>query len=376
MSTTELLEVGPVVVGAGIVGLAVAAELAQRDLSPIVLERRSGPGRETSGRNSGVVHAGLYYPEGSLKARFCVRGKGLLEAFCAGDGIALRRLGKLVVATSDDEVPTLEALARRAMANGAEVELVDASRARRLEPRVRAVAALHSPTTGVVDVHELIKAFEGRVRGRGGEVLYRYTLIEAEAQGDGWALLLETPDGGHERVWTPWVVNAAGLDSDRIAALLDDDRWSLHWCRGDYFSVPGGAARDVRGLIYPLPSNHGLGIHATIDLGGRLLFGPDTTYVPRNEAQADVDVKKAVSFRDAAASFLPHVATVEFTPDTWGIRPKLQAPGGPFADFVIAVGRAAVHLVGIESPGMTAAMAIAEEVSGRLDAAGLLSGSP
>ncbi len=132
----------------------------------------------------------------------------------------------------------------------------------------------------------------------------------------------------------------------------------------------------MRGLIYPLPSRHGLGIHATRDLGGRLLFGPDTTYVPRNEEQADVDSEKAASFRDAAAHFLPHVAAVEFTPDTWGIRPKLQPPGGAFADFVIAAGRAGVHLVGIESPGMTAAMAIAEEVSVRLDAAGLLSGSP
>jgi L-2-hydroxyglutarate oxidase LhgO len=372
-NVASVTEVGPVVVGAGVCGLAVAGELAERGLAPLVIERRGGAGRETSTRNSGVIHAGLYYPRGSAKARLCVRGNRLLYAFCQRAGVEHRRLGKLVVATSIEQVSELEQLADRARDNGAAtLELVDGAVARRLEPRVRAEAALVSASTGVVDAHELVKALEARARHAGAEVCYRCVLIAAEPAGDGWLLTLRMPDGQLEALVTPLVVNAAGLDADRVARQLGEARWQLHWCRGDYFAAPRSAAAGVSRLIYPLPSRHGLGVHATLDLGGRLLLGPDTTYIAREPEQPDVDAAKAASFRAAGARYLPHLADVELSPDSWGIRPKLQASGEPVADFVIEPGRASLHLVGIESPGLTASLAIAEEVGGRLSSSGLI----
>ncbi len=374
-------EVGPIVVGAGVVGLAVARELARRGQPPLVIERHEGPGRETSSRNSGVIHAGLYYPLGSAKARLSVRGSRLLYTFCAQAGVETRRLGKLVVATSEDEVGALEALAKRARENGAKpIELVDGASARRREPLVQAVAALVSGSTGVVDAHGLVKALEAEARQNGAEVCCRCELIDAEPRGDRMMLALRMPNDEVERVLTPLVVNSAGLDADKVARKLGEERWELQWCRGDYFVAPRSAAAGVQGLIYPLPSPHGLGVHATLDLGGRLLLGPDTTYIERCPTQPDVNPAKAEAFRTAGARYLPHLAEHELSPDSWGIRPKLQASGdsaepktkGEPEDFVIEISGAALHLLGIESPGLTASLAIAEEVVARLAAAGFI----
>jgi L-2-hydroxyglutarate oxidase LhgO len=363
-------EVDVVVIGAGVVGLAVAARLAGAGRSVIVLERREGPGRETSSRNSEVIHAGIYYPPGSLRARLCVRGNRLLYAFCEASGVACRALGKLVVACSDDEVSSLEELWRRGTTNGArELRLLEAQEARRLEPNVHARAALLSPSTGILDTHGLLKALEARARGHGAQLLYRCRVVAVDRRGEGYTVSVENPSG-EERLAARVVVNAAGLESDRVAALAGVDRYRLHPCKGDYFAVSARRAKLVSRLIYPLPTTElqGLGIHVTLDLGGRMRLGPDATYVTRDaDGVLDVDPNKAHTFWTAARRYLPALELEDLQPDMAGIRPKLQGPDDPWQDFVITDEQEAglpglVSLVGIDSPGLTAALAIAELV--------------
>jgi L-2-hydroxyglutarate oxidase LhgO len=358
------------VVGAGVVGLAIAARIAEAGPSVVVVERNAGPGRETSSRSSEVIHAGLYYPTGSLKARLCVEGNALLNEFCAEAGVAHRRIGKLVVAASDAELPALEELHTLAAANGArELTLIDARELAALEPAVHAHAALWSPSTGIVDSHALVKALEGRARAAGAQLLYRCRALRIEVIRGGYVLEVEHP-AGEERVHCRALVNAAGLESDRVAALAGVDRYRLHWCRGDYFAVSGPVARSVHHLVYPLPGAHAssLGVHVTLDLAGRMRLGPDATYVEREPPPSlDVAAEKADAFWRAARRYLPALELEHLHPDTAGLRPKLQAPGAAFCDFVIReeldADRAGLfNLVGIESPGLTACLAIADLV--------------
>lgn len=366
-----------VVLGAGVLGLAVAAELARSGLETLVLERHAGPARETSSRNSGVIHAGLYDEPGSAKARHCVRGNRLLYELCRRDGVPHAPLGKWVLATASEQHGALEALHARALVNGAVgVSLCEGMALRRQLPGVRATLALVSSSTGIVDPLELAKALEARFCAAGGVVAYGHELMGVEPGADALRLRVATP-AGEEWLRAGLVVNATGLESDRVARWAGDHRWQLHWCRGDYFRVASSAARGIDRLLYPLPGAHGLGIHATLDLAGQLRLGPDATYVPRDAAQPDVDAGKAELFRQAAAAYLPQLATARLHADSWGLRPKLQAPGEPAADFAISMGPPGVpmvHLVGIESPGLTAALSIAEEVRDLLRAAGLLAG--
>ena len=349
------------------VGLAVAAELSEGGASTLVLERHPGPGRETSSRNSEVIHAGLYYPPGSLRARLCVPGNALLYRFCADRGVACRALGKLVVASSAQEVPLLEELQRRGSDNGArDLRLLGRSEVARMEPAIRAEAALLSPSTGVVDSHGLIKALEAAVRSAGGEVLYRCAVTGVDPGPARVELQVENP-GGRERVAARVLINAAGLDSDRVAAMAGVDGYRLHWCKGDYFAVSGPRSRSVSRLVYPVPTAHlvGLGVHVTLDLGGRMRLGPDATYVERDAAGIlDVDPDKARLFWEAARRYLPSLELADLQPDMAGIRPKLQGPDDPWHDFVIDLDSrpGQVHLVGIDSPGLTASLALARHV--------------
>jgi L-2-hydroxyglutarate oxidase LhgO len=358
-----------VVIGAGVVGLAVAAELAAAGLSTIVVERHVGPGRETSTRNSEVIHGGIYYPTGSRKATLCVRGNRLLYEFCRKHGVDHRPLGKLIIAVSAPELSELERLHALGEANGvAGLRIVDGVELARLEPHVRARAAVHSPGTGIVDAHGLVKALEGKTRAAGGQVIYRCEVTRVDAAPAGYALTMRSP-AGEERLTSRLLVNAAGLESDRIAALAGVPGYRLHWCKGDYFAASGGAARLVSRLVYPVPAHEltSLGVHLTLDLAGRMRLGPDATYVDREHASLDVDATKAESFCQAVQRFLPELRLEELSPDTCGIRPKLQGPADDWRDFVIREERAAgrpglVDLVGIESPGLTASLAIGEEV--------------
>jgi L-2-hydroxyglutarate oxidase LhgO len=361
-----------VVVGAGVVGLACAAALARRGAEVIVLERNARPGEETSSRHSGVIHAGLYYPLCSLKARLCVSGRERLYARCAARGIAHRRTGKLVVARTEAEVTRLEAIAARAGANGAgEVELWDAGTVSERARGVRAVAGLYSPETGIVDAHGLVADLASELRALGGELALRTTVIGIERAPSGLRVDTVSADGERFTLPADVLVNAAGLFADRVSALAGVPIRALNlehrFCRGDYYVLGAGAPRPAIPLVYPLPTEAGLGVHLPTDLGGQVLAGPDTTWV---DAPGDVrvDESKAERFAAAVRRYLPGVAARHLTPGYAGMRPKLTGPGEPARDFVIEEASAhgvpgLIHLLGIESPGLTAALAIAERVA-------------
>jgi L-2-hydroxyglutarate oxidase LhgO len=373
VSSTPDIDV--LVIGAGVVGLAVAARLAEAGQSTIVVERHDGPGRETSSRNSEVIHAGLYYPTGSLKARLCVRGNRLLYEYCRARGVDHRAIGKLIIAVSDDELPELERLAALGKANGVPgLRRVDGRELHALEPRVQACAAIHSASTGIIDSHGLLKALEAQTRAAGAQVLYRCAVVGVDRTGGGYEVALRSP-AGEERLASRLLVNAAGLESDRIAALAGVGGYRIWWCKGDYFAVAGRAAGLVSRLVYPVPAHQltSLGIHVTLDLGGRMRLGPDAAYLERERASLDVDAGKAEQFCSAVQRFLPQLTVDDLQPDQAGIRPKLQGPGDSFRDFVIREESShdrggLLDLVGIESPGLTACLAIAEEAQRLLEA--------
>ena len=364
------------VIGAGVVGLACAAELARAGRQVLVLERHAGPAQETSSRNSQVLHAGIYYPAGSLKALCCVEGRDLLYERCARLGIPHRRVGKLIVAAEPGEVDALEQIRARAIANGAGgIEALDAAEVRAREPRVRALAAVWSPNSGIVDAHALADSFQAELEAAGGQVIFRTELLGMEPVNGGWRIETRGPDGERFPLEVGAVVNAAGLESDRVAALagvdVDACGWRLRPCKGDYFAAAPSLGALTRHLVYPVPAGAGLGIHVTLDLGGRYRLGPDAEYVER--PSYSIDPAKAERFAASVARWLPELRAEHLSPDMAGIRPKLQGPGDPFRDFVVADGAGfgapgTVHLVGIESPGLTASPALAKRVAGLLAA--------
>jgi L-2-hydroxyglutarate oxidase LhgO len=360
-----------VVIGAGVIGLACAADLARHGREVIVLERLDGPGRETTSRNSEVIHAGLYYPPGSLKALTCVEGRELLYRRARSEGIPHRRTGKLVVGTTDDEVEQLAEILARARANGAgDLELIDAAELARREPRVRGLGALWSPESGIVDAHALCNSYQAEAESAGTRVVFHTEVVDLERVRGIWSVVTRAADGAEFRLETPLIVNAAGLGAARLATLagVDVERagWSLHLCKGDYFSVAPALGQIAHHLVYPVPVPGGLGIHVTLDLAGRYRLGPDVEWVDR--VRYDVDPAKAEHFAAAVRRYLPELRASDLRPDFAGIRPKLVAEGEPPGDFVIeeCSERGApglIALLGIESPGLTASAAIARRVS-------------
>jgi L-2-hydroxyglutarate oxidase LhgO len=364
-------EVDSVVIGAGVVGLACAASLAVRGHSVLVIEQNALAGQETSSRNSGVIHAGLYYPRDSLKARMCLRGRELLYARAARHGIEHKKLGKLVIASETAELPKLEALLKTATDNGAPgLRWIDRAEVARLEPHLRAQAALLSPETGIVDPHGLMADYRAEALSHGALLCLRTQVSEIERTGDSYrvqTLQLDT----HERteVHARSVVNAAGHSATQIAQIAGLPVAELGYvqqlCKGDYFQVAPRIGRLLTHLVYPLPVHAGLGVHLTFDMGGQLRAGPDTEYI--SAPRYDVDPNKRSLFWSAVSRYLPEVREDDFTPDFAGLRPKLQGPKDPFRDFVIEDAAAHglprfVNLLGIESPGLTASEAIGQYV--------------
>ncbi len=357
-----------VVIGAGVVGLAIAAACARSGRSVVILERHEGIARETTSRNSEVIHAGIYYPADSLKADLCVAGRLALYQRCAEHGVSHRKTGKLIVATSDEESSVLEQIQRTAAANGVVLEHRDAAAVRALEPDVRSTGALLSPETGIVDAHAYSLSFLAEAESHGAMIVLQAETLELQQQGFGWRVVARS---GEERqsLAARVVVNAAGLEASAIAELAGIDveacGYRLRYCKGDYFSLAPSAPISLDRLVYPAPVEAGLGIHATLDLGGRIRFGPDTEYV--EEPVYEVDAAKAADFAEAVQRYLPGVSREQLSPDYAGIRPKLAGPGEGFADFVVAEeserGKPGfVNCIGIESPGLTAATAIADRV--------------
>jgi len=364
-------DVDVAVIGAGVVGLASAAALAARGRQVAILEKNRRIGQETTSRNSGVIHAGLYYPTGSLKARFCVEGRRLLYERCERHGIPHRRCGKILVATDDAERKKIEGIHALGLANGAgALELLDGAAVTRLEPRVRAVAGLLSPETGIVDAHALCESYRREAEDHGALLGFDNHVVALEpAGGGGWRVRARTSAGASDELAVRAVVNAAGLDAPRLAALagidLAERRWQQHLCKGDYFRLSTRHAGLARHLVYPVPVQAGLGIHITFDLGGKLMAGPDTEYIDR--VRYDIDASKAARFGAALRRYLPDVRDEDLEPDYAGIRPKLAGPGEAFRDFVVEEEAGLVNLIGIESPGLTAAGAIARRVAELID---------
>ncbi|MBX9612691.1 MAG: NAD(P)/FAD-dependent oxidoreductase [Burkholderiales bacterium] len=362
-----------VVIGAGVVGLAVARALALQGREVMVLEAAGGIGTGTSSRNSEVIHAGLYYPAGSLKARLCVQGKALLYAYCAERGIGHRRCGKLIVATRDDQVPQLQAIIAKAAVNGVDdLVLLSGDQARALEPALACVAAVHSPGTGIVDSHALMLALQGDLEHAGGLVALNSEVNRAIAPADGSLsdIILIANDGTALAART--VVNAAGLAAPglarRFAGLDACHIPPAYYAKGSYFTLAGRAP--FSRLIYPVPEAAGLGVHLTLDLGGQAKFGPDVQWVD-SPGDLVVDPARGDAFYAEVRKYWPQLADGALIAGYAGIRPKISGPNEAAADFVIQ-GPAdhgvpgLVNLFGIESPGLTSCLAIAQAVCARL----------
>jgi L-2-hydroxyglutarate oxidase LhgO len=354
-----------VVIGAGVVGLAVARALALQGREVLVLEAADAIGTGTSSRNSEVIHAGIYYAEGSLKAGLCVQGKALLYAYCADRGIGFSRCGKLIVATSDAQVTQLQVMMAKAVANGVH-DLVILTRAQALamEPQLECVAAVHSPSTGIVDSHGLMLALQGDLENAGGLVVLNSALKHAECTQSG--IVLVANDGTELQAKT--VVNAAGLQAQalasRFAGLAAQFVPPSHYAKGSYFTLAGRSP--FARLIYPVPEAAGLGVHLTIDLGGQAKFGPDVQWVDSPDDLV-VDPARGDVFYDEVRKYWPALQDGALIPGYAGIRPKIQGPGESAKDFLIqgpAVHGVAglVNLFGVESPGLTSALAIGEYV--------------
>ncbi len=359
------------VIGAGVVGLAAARAAARAGHDVVVAEKTGGIGNGVSSRNSEVIHAGLYYPPGSLRARHCVTGRHLLYEFCASHGVPHRKCGKLVVAANDAELERVTAIAAQGTSNGAEgLEIVDGQAARALEPQLRCLGAMRSPETGILDVHAYMLALQGDLEDAGGAIAFN-TPVEGAARKNGqWAVRF---GGDPEPVAFDALVNCAGLGAQDVARGIADypasriPRQVL--AKGNYFSFTGKPA--FTRLIYPTPMPGGLGVHVTLDLAGRMRFGPDVEWI--DHETYDVDPKRADIFYERIRTYWPGLPDRSLAPDYAGIRPKLTGKGEPAADFMIDAPAqhglpGLVQLFGIESPGLTSSLSLAEEAVRSLSA--------
>ncbi|KAJ2083496.1 hypothetical protein H4R24_000769 [Coemansia sp. RSA 988] len=383
----DMTDIDHLVIGGGVVGLAVGRQLAARSAaSTLVVDKNRHPGMETSSRNSEVIHAGIYYPVDSLRTKLCIEGKRLLYDYCRQHAVPHARIGKWVVAQDDAQTESLHSLARHCADIGVPAQLLSTGQAAAEEPCVRAHAVLASPTTGIVDSHALMLALLQDLRDRGADYAPCAEVVAIHAESDGgYRALVATGDSDtpYMPVRARAVVNAAGLWADRIANMLIPDthewrtKYRLHFAKGCYYAytpAPGATPIKVHRLVYPIPDKHAtsLGTHLTLDMTGAIRFGPDLEWILSN---TDYAVDSAAATRSVAAAaiatYLPQIRAQDLSVDYAGIRPKLQPPGGSFRDFVIQEESAAgfpafVNLVGIESPGLTASLAIARMVDGLL----------
>ena len=357
-------QVDVVIIGAGVVGLALAHEISVRfpDLVTVVFEKHRRLGQETSSRNSEVIHSGLYYPADSLKTRLCIEGNRLLYEFCEKHRVNHNRIGKLIVASDDADVSVLERLYAQGMENGVRLEPVDADAIRKMEPNILARAGLLSVDTGIVDTEGLMRCMY-RLATEGGVMAVFDSPVEA----------IDPVRGGYvvktrnEEVLSRMVINSAGLSSDRVAAMVgidvDQAGYRLHYCKGEYYQL--SSRIKVQRLVYPPPEHAGLGIHITKDLSGGQRLGPNAYYV--DDLDYNMDESHRGEFFEAASKYIAGLKWEDIQPDFAGIRPKLQGPNDDFRDFVITEESdkglpGFINLIGIESPGLTACLAIARYV--------------
>jgi|TARA_R100001143_G_C3358709_1_gene134179 L-2-hydroxyglutarate oxidase LhgO len=354
-----------IVVGAGVIGLAVARELSRAGHEVLVIEAEGQIGTGASSRNSEVIHAGLYYPTGSLKAQLCVAGRQTLYDYCEAYDIPHKRTGKLIVATNNNQLGALKTLHDKALANGVtDIQWLSASEAVALEPELTCQAALLSPATGIIDSHALMLSLQGQAEGAGCQFVFRTPLQSVEQANGNFHLGF----GGADpmSLTARYVVNAAGLAAPNIARLFPwhahTPRPNAHYCKGHYFSLMQRSP--FSHLIYPMPDEAGLGVHLTLDMAGQARFGPDTEWV--DTINYAVDPSRVERFYEAVRQYWPNLSDDSLMPSYTGVRPKIVGPDQPAADFLIAGPTwhgvpGAVHLLGIESPGLTACLAIAQQ---------------
>jgi len=360
------------VIGAGVIGLAVARAAARAGHSVIVAEAEAAIGTGISSRNSEVIHAGMYYPGGSRRAYHCVTGRRMLYDFCASHGVSHRKCGKLIVATNDVELGKIEAIAAQGGVNDVEgLELLGGNAARALEPELACVGALLSPETGIIDGHAYMLALRGDLEDAGGVIAFNTPVVRARRSAGQWDVTFGGQDGG--AFVFDAIVNCAGLNAQRVARTIEDYPATrvprLVLAKGNYFACAGKPA--FSRLIYPTPVDGGLGVHLTLDLAGRMRFGPDVEWIEQ-ETYA-VDGARADSFYARIRSYWPGLPDGALTADYSGIRPKLTGPGEPAADFLIDAPSqhgvpGLVMMFGIESPGLTSSLSLADEVARSLSA--------
>jgi L-2-hydroxyglutarate oxidase LhgO len=359
------------IIGGGVIGLACAHALSA-DRSVLLVEQHDLFGSETSSRNSEVIHAGLYYPPGSLKESLCIEGRKRLYAFCEQYDVPHRKTGKLIVAPSADH-PALDRLEQKARGLNIPTERLTRQEINEREPHVRAEAALFSPETGIIDSHTYMQRLAQDAERQGALLMKQTRYLAGKAENGLWHITLQTGEGDY-RITSEQLVNASGLHSHDVAARSGTDTSllpPLHYCRGHYFSYQGAAP--FRHLIYPLPEKDlvGLGIHATLDLGGQVRFGPDTQFLSGHSRQYEVSPELKDKFSRAISSYFPNVDVSQLQPAYAGIRPKLSGPGDSAQDFVIfrdnqPEAASLLHLLGIESPGLTSSLALADKITARL----------
>ena len=363
-------QVDAVVIGAGVVGLAIAARLSRHLSNVLVIDKNASFGEETSSRNSEVIHAGIYYPKNSLKAAFCVEGKKALYEYCQQRHIPHNNIGKLIVAQNADEEAYLQTTIEKAAVNGVDdLDWVSAKDLRAMEPNLSASAALMSPSTGIVDVHSYMQSLLAEIEQNNGQFVARTELERVECSDSDFVVTLNC-EGEELKLSSKYVINSAGLYCEQVAKRIDGlaEQFipALYWCRGHYFTYTGKSP--FQQLIYPVPEANGvgLGIHGTLDLGGQLKFGPDTQYIDSLEYAVSADLRS--KFVQAIQRYFPNIDVEKLQPAYSGIRPKLQAPGAAAEDFCVQGEsvhgvQGLVNLYGIESPGLTSSLAIAEHVT-------------
>ena len=369
-----LIKIDVAIIGAGVIGLAIAGEIAQRNKEVFIFEKNHTFGLETSSRQSEVIHAGIYDPEHSLKTKLCIEGRNLLYELCDRHDIAYRKLGKIIVTTNENGIKKIEKLYEQGRRNGIEdLMLLSRTELKRLEPNIQARAGLLSPSSGILDSHSLQKYFYRRARAKGAKFVFNTRIIGIEKVGTGYKVQIRDREGISDFV-ARVVINSAGLNSDKIAKLagidIDTANYRLHYCKGEYFTLSSKYRNLMSRLIYPVPEQAGLGIHVTLGLDGRVRLGPNARYVEK--ISHSVDETQREIFYNSVKKFLPMIELEDLAPEFAGIRPKLQGPGEGFRDFVITHEEKAgftglINLIGIESPGLTAAPAIARDVGRMVD---------
>ncbi|MBI4285580.1 MAG: NAD(P)/FAD-dependent oxidoreductase [Chloroflexi bacterium] len=359
------------IIGAGVVGLGVASEVARPGREVYVLEKNESFGREQSTRNSEVIHAGIYYDRDSLRARLCVEGNNLLYELCERTGIGYKKCGKIIVAVSDIEAEELAKLYQRGCDNGAPLKMLSRQEMSELEPNMTGLAAFLSPTTGIIDAYGLVRYFEAQARGKGVQIAYKAEVTGIDKASDGYRIATGSGDSFISRV----VINCAGLYSDHVAALaginIEQAGYKLHWCKGEYYNVGGGKNRLISRLIYPVPMAISVGVHVCFDVSWRLRLGPLFYYVDKLDYGMN-DANKGLFLTSSMMKALPFLAPEDLEPESAGIMAMLQGPGEGFRDFVIRHEAdrglpGLINLIGIESPGLTASPAIARYVSQMVD---------